>query len=160
MFGKRLKELRIEKDYSQKDIANYLGISDRAVGYYESEERFPPQDILRKLADFYNVSVDYLLGRTDMRNPQDYELIKSISGDDPELLELLKEFTHREDLKEILKQLPKVEKDDIKTVVKMISGLVEEDNKLEIKIKDTDDKADKYVEELSKDPNYKIMKNE
>ena len=69
MLGKRIKELRKKKGLTQKDLALYLGVSDRAVGYYENEQRTPPPDILQKIADFFNVSVDYLLGRTD--NPSE-----------------------------------------------------------------------------------------
>ncbi|AST57706.1 helix-turn-helix family protein [Thermoanaerobacterium thermosaccharolyticum] len=68
MFGKRIKELRKKKGLTQKALASYLGISDRAIGYYENEQRTPPPDILQKIADFFNVSVDYLLGRTDKKN--------------------------------------------------------------------------------------------
>jgi transcriptional regulator with XRE-family HTH domain len=68
MFGKRIKELRKKKGLTQKSLASYLGISDRAIGYYENEQRTPPPDILQKIADFFDVSVDYLLGRTDKRN--------------------------------------------------------------------------------------------
>ena len=52
---------------TQKDIATYLNVSDRLVGYYESGERMPPPDILEKIADYFDVSVDYLLGRTNIR---------------------------------------------------------------------------------------------
>ena len=69
MFAKRLKDLREEKDVTQKVVADYLGISDRGYGYYESGERFPPQNILVKIADYFNVSIDYLLCRTNIKNP-------------------------------------------------------------------------------------------
>ncbi len=65
MFGKRLKRLRNDKEITQKELAKYLGVSDRSVGYYETGQRTPPPDILKKIADFFGVSVDYLLGRTD-----------------------------------------------------------------------------------------------
>ncbi|WP_432664528.1 helix-turn-helix transcriptional regulator [Wukongibacter baidiensis] len=68
MFGKILKNLREEKDLKQKDIAKVLGVTDRAVGHYESGARRPSQDILEMLADYFNVSVDYLLGRTEVRS--------------------------------------------------------------------------------------------
>lgn len=75
MFGEILKKLREEKDLKQKDIAKILGVTDRAVGHYESGARRPSQDILEKLADFFNVSVDYLLGRTDVRNLEENKVI-------------------------------------------------------------------------------------
>lgn len=69
MFGIILKKLRTEKNITQKDLAKYLGVSDRSVGYYETGQRTPPPDIIEKIADYFNVSVDYLLGRTNIRNP-------------------------------------------------------------------------------------------
>lgn len=64
----RLKQLKNERNLLQKDIANAIGISLRAYQYYESGERKPDIDILEKLADYFEVSSDYLLSRTD--NPE------------------------------------------------------------------------------------------
>jgi len=64
----RIKELRSEKNMTQVDLAKILKISDRAVGYYENGDREPDQETLMKLADFFGVSIDYLLGRTNIRN--------------------------------------------------------------------------------------------
>ena len=64
----RLKELRIEKGLLQSDIAKIINKSDRIVGFYETEERDMSTDTLSRLADFFNVSIDYLLGKTDVRN--------------------------------------------------------------------------------------------
>jgi len=61
--------LREEKKLKQKELAKILGLSDRAVGNYEADNRFPSQDILFKIADFFDVSIDYLLGRSDKRRP-------------------------------------------------------------------------------------------
>ncbi len=58
-----LKEIRKERKKTQTQIANYLGITQQAYAMYESGSRNPPTDILQKLSDYYNVSVDYLLGR-------------------------------------------------------------------------------------------------
>lgn len=65
----RLRELREDKDLLQKDIANVLRVSQRVYGYIEIGQTALTQEILEKLADFYNVSVDYLLYRTDERKP-------------------------------------------------------------------------------------------
>ena len=64
----RLKELRLEKNKLQSDIAKILGVSDRAVGNYETGKRDMSPDTILKLAEYFNVSTDYLLGRTDIRN--------------------------------------------------------------------------------------------
>ncbi len=70
MISKRLKELREEKNLLQKDVAKYLNITTSAYGYYEQGKRKSDIETTKKLADFYDVSTDYLLGRTD--NKEDY----------------------------------------------------------------------------------------
>ena len=60
----RIKDLREDSDISQKQLADVLGISQRAYSHYENGTRKIPLDILLSLADYYNCSTDYLLGRT------------------------------------------------------------------------------------------------
>ncbi len=67
MFGERLKKLRRERRVPQKELAEYLGISIRGYQFYESEDNEPNVKTLIALADFYQVSIDYLVGRTDNR---------------------------------------------------------------------------------------------
>ncbi|WP_028987646.1 helix-turn-helix domain-containing protein [Thermicanus aegyptius] len=68
MFQKRLKALRTKKKLTHQDMADFLGISRQAYGLYENGKREPDFHTLQKLADFFNVSTDYLLGRTDEPN--------------------------------------------------------------------------------------------
>lgn len=67
-FGQRLRELRAEKKMRQEDLANVLKVHRATVGKYETNERSPDKETLQLLADYFNVSIDYLLGRTDIRN--------------------------------------------------------------------------------------------
>lgn len=96
MFCKILRKLRKEKDMTQKDIATYLNVSDRLVGYYESGERMPPPDILEKIADYFDVSIDYLLGRTNIKKQPVYstkdEIKEDIDSLSPESKEDLKRY--------------------------------------------------------------------
>ncbi len=62
---KRIRDLREDKDLSQKKIAEYLGMSQTGYSKYETGENDMPTAVLIKLAKYYNVSVDYLLGETD-----------------------------------------------------------------------------------------------
>ena len=66
----RLKLLREEKKMSQNDIGKLLGITSQAVGLYENEKRDIPNEYLIKLANYFEVSTDYLLCKSDIRNPQ------------------------------------------------------------------------------------------
>lgn len=67
-FGRRLKELRTEKRESQKNVARKIGISVNAISQYESNARFPNEEILKRLCEYYNISSDYLLGLTDVKH--------------------------------------------------------------------------------------------
>lgn len=67
LFAVRLQELRKEKKVPQKELAERLGISVRAYHYYEEGKRYPDFQGLLTLADFYGVSLDYLVGRTEQR---------------------------------------------------------------------------------------------
>lgn len=66
-FAKRLKELRKERKKTQTEMAQYLGIVLRAYQYYESATNYPNIPGLIKLADYFGVSTDYLLGRSQER---------------------------------------------------------------------------------------------
>lgn len=63
----RIRDLREDRDYSQEYVGKVLNLSQHAYAYYESGERLIPPEILSALADLYDVSVDYLLGRTDSK---------------------------------------------------------------------------------------------
>lgn len=67
MFGGILKQLRLEKNINQSELGKTLGISPSTVGMYERDQRFPDKEMLNAIADYFEVSVDYLLGRTDER---------------------------------------------------------------------------------------------
>ena len=65
----RLKSLREDNDLTQTEISNYLNISQVAYSYYELGKRNIPIELLSKLADYYNTSVDYLIYRTNTNKP-------------------------------------------------------------------------------------------
>lgn len=61
----RLRDLREDRELKQKDLAAFLGCTQTAYSRYELESRDIPTDVLHQLADYYNTSIDYLLGRTN-----------------------------------------------------------------------------------------------
>ena len=63
MYLQRLRDLREDADLNQTDIAEYLGIQQTVYSRYERGVRTIPLEHLIRLADFYNVSLDYLVGR-------------------------------------------------------------------------------------------------
>lgn len=111
-FGERLKRFRTAKGWTQTDLGEHVGISQRVVAYYETEGGTPAPDLLIKLADALNVSTDVLLGRKN--DPK-----RSSEGPRPKNLRLLRQF-------EQLEQLPP---EDRKTVMKMIDTLAERTGK-------------------------------
>lgn len=62
-YGKIFKELRIEKELSQRELAEATGISQQAISFWEQDKRTPNMDDCIKLADFYGISLDELVGR-------------------------------------------------------------------------------------------------
>ena len=103
-FGKRLIELREELNLTRDDLANRINITYSALAKYETNKRFPDKETLGKLADYFNVSVDYLLCRTNIKNFNDFpapvrrvaELFAGVDGEKAERLEQL--------LRELLKK--------------------------------------------------------
>lgn len=61
----RIKELRKEEGKTQKEVAEKLGVTSQWLGYYEKGKSHPTPEMLIKIADYFLVSVDYLIGRSD-----------------------------------------------------------------------------------------------
>lgn len=66
---KRLKDLREDKDMLQNDIAKILKITRQQYSLYETERRTMPIDLIDILATYYNTSIDYIMGRTNIKEP-------------------------------------------------------------------------------------------
>lgn len=90
MFGERLQSLRKEKGLTQKDIADILKVAPSTIGMYEQGRRDPDTDTIRLLAEFFNVSIDYLLGNAEKLTEQPISLtIKEQQDLDEEAKKLL-----------------------------------------------------------------------
>lgn len=64
-FGEKIKDLRNERNLTLKAVALAVGLTRNAIANYEANTREPSLDVLKKLCDFFDVSADYLIGRTD-----------------------------------------------------------------------------------------------
>lgn len=64
-LGERLKQLRLQKQISQTDLARHFNIARSTLSQYESNTRTPSDEMKLKFAEYYNVSIDYLLGKID-----------------------------------------------------------------------------------------------
>ena len=122
-FSTRLKELREEKDMTQKQLAKLLKITRQAVGNYEQGSRFPKdENLLKEIADIFDVSLDYLLGRVSID-------IKPVDFIDEIILEHVKErkepyYTDRAMiLRELLISVSDLPDESINKIIQAISIL-------------------------------------
>jgi len=67
MFGERIRKLREEAGINQPQFAKLLNVKTATINRYENDVREPEYATLIQIADFFNVSIDYLLGRTENR---------------------------------------------------------------------------------------------
>ncbi|BCJ86507.1 helix-turn-helix domain-containing protein [Effusibacillus dendaii] len=109
MLGKRLKELRGKR--TQEEVARIFGISRARYSHYENDRVQPDNDLLRKMADFFGVSVDYLLGRVE--NPKEI-----LTDDEREMYDAVGNMPF-EKLRELF-EFPEAEEEDIKDIIKQI----------------------------------------
>lgn len=94
-FGERLRQLRKNYNLTQADLGKLIGVSDRIVGYYEMNDRFPKKaETLQKLSRALNVSADFLIGNRPFNKPTNVILddIKAIFADDKLSEEDMDEF--------------------------------------------------------------------
>ena len=75
----RLKDLREDRDYRQIDVANATGIDQKTLSNYETGKTKPDSDSLIRLADFFGVSIDYLVGRTNINILFNSDIKKQVS---------------------------------------------------------------------------------
>lgn len=77
MKFQRIQDLRTDADLSQKQISDILHISQRSYSHYETGSRNIPIEMLIRLANYYETSIDYLVGRTDCRNCKGTEQVQN-----------------------------------------------------------------------------------
>lgn len=107
----RLKNLRASKNMSQNKLAQILGVQPMAVSRYERGLREPDMETLQKLADYFDVSVDYLMGRTDIKKTP---LVEAKGDKVDEIAAILHQLTpeNQERLADYLKVLLRAQDND------------------------------------------------
>ena len=68
-FGDRLQELRIERGLTQEELAREFNTGKASISHYESNRRLPNANNINLFAEFFNVSIDYIMGKSEVRNP-------------------------------------------------------------------------------------------
>lgn len=86
----RIKDLRNDKDMKQSELCKIIGVSQTTLSDYETEKTEPPTLIWLKLADFFNVSIDFLMGRSN--NPSNEDFTKGMSEEEIKELKKYKEL--------------------------------------------------------------------
>ena len=112
MIGERLKQLRTEKKLRQSDIAEIIGVSRGAYTQYELGLSEPDLSTIQQLASFFDVSTDYLLGRTDERKNQNINI--SDSDWPPEA-------------KVLFRDVKKLTPEQLELVTKLVKEFIDED---------------------------------
>ena len=97
---KNLKSLRTEQNISQQQLANVIGVSQQSVNKYENHSVEPDIDITIKIADYFSVSVDYLIGRTEIRQLTSVYTEENFTFEEINLIKKYREANSRE--KEII----------------------------------------------------------
>jgi len=126
-FGNRLRKLRKERKLTQEQLGELIDLSESTISLYEGNKRQPDYNTLYKLAKFFRVSSDYLLGYSDIRETPEQRIESAIS-DDPKLMEFWQELQNREDLQLLFKQVKPMSPKDIKKIINVIKAIEDEES--------------------------------
>ena len=107
-LGKRLKKCRLVTNMYRREVAEFLGVNEHTIYYWEKGQTRPNTDNLNQLSRLYSVSVDYLVGRSENPQHSTDELAVVLEGE-PEITAMLTSW----------KNLSSVEKDIIRTAVNL-----------------------------------------
>lgn len=105
MLSERLEQLRKEKNFFQEDLAKILNVAQTTISSWEKGRTTPDKDMLILLANLFDVSVDYLLGRSDNKNPSNGLHTKTISDEDGYSIEIKTEIPFEKLSKDNQKEL-------------------------------------------------------
>ena len=92
----RIKELRKERGLKQVDLCKTLGVSQAALSGYETGNYQPDNDILIKIADYFDTTVDYLLGKSDIKKPLTSEDMSGLTEKQIKILEMMSELPEQD----------------------------------------------------------------
>lgn len=99
----RIKELRAEKNILQSKLASLLTVRQNTVSNWETGRSEPDQDALREMSKIFGVSIDYILGNTDIKNPLTSEDMNGLTEKQIKILEMMGQMTSQQQ-DELLRQ--------------------------------------------------------
>lgn len=127
MIQNRLKQQRSIKKISQKNLADVMGVSQQTIGSWETGRTQPDQVSLNKLADFFGVSTDYLLGRACYTDTT--KILNTMSLDN-DLLEFTRTLMERESMQLLFEQIKDLPDSEIIRLIKIIKVIEDEESSL------------------------------
>ncbi|QOR33953.1 helix-turn-helix transcriptional regulator [Clostridium sp. 'deep sea'] len=130
----RLKQARKHAKLTQNEVSLKTSINRATLANWEVGRTEPDTNTLSRLADLYNVSLDYLFGKTNelysyenANSNSKQQITDMLKNDDQELLEFWNTLKEREDLFLLFKQVRGLDKDDIKRVIRIIKAIEDEE---------------------------------
>lgn len=124
-FSERLKELRKAKNVTLDDMSRDLNVTKSTLSRYENNKIEPKMFVLKKISDYFNVSLDFMAGKTDEPRPAD--IIKKALSDDPELANFWDKLSKREDLQLLFKQTKDMSPEGVKQIIRVIKAIENEE---------------------------------
>lgn len=121
IVSERIRKERENKGLSQLELAEFLGISNTTLSQYENAQRMPSDDVKIKLAEIFDCTVDYLLGRTNVKRP--YFAVR-----DDFTNEFLKVINERPEIRLLLRTMKNAPARDVKLAIKILEAFTEGDN--------------------------------
>ncbi|MCC0660702.1 helix-turn-helix transcriptional regulator [Clostridioides sp. ZZV14-6154] len=112
MLGEKIKSLRLEKNMTQEEFAESLCISRPALSLYESNKRKPDFEVLKKIAEYFNVSIDFLLDN-NIKDKTNYPNKNNSSSNEID-----------EEVEVLVDMIYELDKDDRETVIKILDALI------------------------------------
>jgi transcriptional regulator with XRE-family HTH domain len=125
-FGRNISNIRKSRNLTQEELAKALNISRASLGMYETDKRNPDPEMLKKFANYFDVTIDYLLDMPD--SGMNIQQISEAVKDDPELIEFWDMLKDREDLQILFKQTKKLDSKGIQQIIRIIKAIEDEED--------------------------------
>lgn len=120
-FSERLRQLRKDNNITLKELAKEIEVTDATLSRYQNDVRKPNIDIIIKIANYFEVSIDYLLGKSN--EPKTAEEIKKSLSDDPNIRKFIDKINTRNDLKTLVHMVQNKNTKEIKQIINVIEAL-------------------------------------
>ncbi|WP_018249756.1 helix-turn-helix domain-containing protein [Orenia marismortui] len=128
MFKKRIRQLRKENKLTQQQLADKIGVGRATIAGYETKGKEPGYDTLTKLAEIFDVSVDYLLGRTDIKkavpsSPKIPDDVQKLLSDEEN--RFIADLLQKEEIQMYLREARGASKEDLATAIRVLKAVRE-----------------------------------